>query len=97
MKNRIYFLGLLVCAFSFAMAEKMPANYYDGIDGKQDSILKGTLKTIIRKHTVIPYGDGSNSSWEVFYYADQDENGYCMDMYCDTWQKFSSPGSKVSG
>lgn len=97
MRNRIYFLGLLVCAFSFAMAEKMPANYYDGIDGKQDSILKGTLKTIIRKHTVIPYGSGTNSSWEVFYYSDQNEEGYCMDMYCDDWKKFTSPGAVVSG
>jgi len=79
------------------MAEKMPEGYYNAIEGKKDSVLKGTLKTVIRNHTVIPYGDGSNSSWEVFYYSDRDENGYCMDMYCDTWQKFTSPGTKVSG
>ena len=97
MRNRFFLLGLLVCACSFAFAEQMPDGYYNTIEGTKDGVLKGTLKSIIRKHTVIPYGDGSNSSWEVFYYADQDENGYCMDMYCDTWQKFTSPGSKVSG
>ncbi len=86
------FALLLVAQISFA--EEMPAGYYDGIEGLQDSILKGTLKTIIRNHTVIDYGDGS---WEVFYYADQDSNGYCMDMYCDDWKKFGAPGSAVSG
>ena len=97
MRNRLFLLGLLACVFSYAMAEKMPEGYYNAIEGKKDSVLKGTLKTVIRNHTVIPYGDGSNSSWEVFYYSDRDENGYCMDMYCDTWQKFTSPGTKVSG
>ena len=72
----------------------MPANYYDAINGTQDSILKGTLKTIIRNHTAIPYGD---DTWEVFYYSDRNEEGYCMDMYCDDWKKFGAPGSAVSG
>ncbi len=96
MKKGIVLISMLCCV-AFALAEVMPANYYDGIDGKQDSILKGTLKTIIRSHTVIPYGSGTNSSWEVFYYSDQNEEGYCMDMYCDTWQKFTTPGAVVSG
>ncbi len=72
----------------------MPAGFFNSADGLKDCELKGTLKELIRDHTVIPYGDGS---WEVFYYADQDENGYCMDMYCDEWKKFGSPGSAVSG
>ena len=91
------FLAVLLLCSAVSFAEQMPAGYYDGIDGKQDSILKGTLKTIIRNHTVISYGSGTNSSWEVFYYADRDSNGYCMDMYCDTWQKFTTPGAAVSG
>ena len=97
MKNRFFLLLLLMSVLLSAAAEQMPENYYDAINGKKGEVLKGTLKTVIRAHTVIPYGSGTNSSWEVFYYADQDENGYCMDMYCDDWKKFTSPGSKVSG
>ncbi len=96
MKYKLIFVSLLLSA-SFAMAEDMTPGFFDQADGKKDAELKGYLKTLIRDHTLIPYGNGSNSSWEVFYYSDQDENGYCMDMYCDTWQKFSSPGSVVSG
>ena len=75
----------------------MPVGYYDAIDGKQDSVLKSTLGQIIRPHTAIPYGSGAESTWGVFYYSDQDEEGYCMDMYCDSWKKFTSVGAVVSG
>lgn len=75
----------------------MPVGYYNAIDGKQDSVLKSTLGQIIRPHTAIPYGSGAESTWGVFYYSDQDEEGYCMDMYCDSWKKFTSVGAVVSG
>ena len=75
----------------------MPVGYYNAIDGKQDSVLKSTLGQIIRPHTAIPYGSGAESTWEVFYYSDQDDEGYCMDMYCDSWKKFTSVGAVVSG
>ena len=78
-------------------AEEMPVGYYNAIDGKQDSVLKSTLGQIIRPHTAIPYGSGAESTWGVFYYSDQDEEGYCMDMYCDNWKKFTSVGAVVSG
>lgn len=78
-------------------AEEMPVGYYNAIDGKQDSVLKSTLGQIIRPHTAIPYGSGAESTWGVFYYSDQDEEGYCMDMYCDSWKKFTSVGAVVSG
>ena len=78
-------------------AEEMPVGYYDAIDGKQDSLLKSTLGQIIRPHTAISYGSGAESTWGVFYYSDQDEEGYCMDMYCDSWKKFTSVGAVVSG
>ena len=78
-------------------AEEMPVGYYNAIDGKQDSVLKSTLGQIIRPHTAIPYGSGAESTWEVFYYSDQDDEGYCMDMYCDSWKKFTSVGAVVSG
>ena len=97
MKHKLFILCLLAAAFSSVMAEEMPANYYDGISGKKDAELKGTLKSIIRKHTVISYGSDKGSTWEVFYYSDRNEEGYCMDMYCDDWKKFTSPGAVVSG
>lgn len=84
-------------SISFAFAEQMPDGYYDAANGTKDAELKGTLKEIIRDHTVMSYGSGANSSWYVFYYSDQDENGYCMDMYCDDWKKFTTPGEVVSG
>lgn len=91
-------LTSLAVGFSLtANAEPIEPGYYDPIEGKADSILKGTLKSVIRSHTAIPYGNGSNSTWEVFYYSDRNEEGYCMDMYCDNWKKFTSPGSVVSG
>ena len=97
MRKTIYILISLALCTSFALAEEMPAGYYDAVNGTKDGELKGTLKTIIRDHTVMAYGSGTNSSWYVFYYSDQDENGYCMDMYCDDWKKFGAPGDAVSG
>lgn len=93
MKYRFILISLIISC-TFAMAEDMPSGYYDNANGTKDAELKGTLKSIIRSHTAIPYGD---DTWEVFYYSDQDENGYCMDMYCDTWYKFGAPGSSVTG
>ena len=76
MKHTVIIIELLL-SISFAFAEKMPDGYYNSANGTKDAELKGTLKSIIRDHTAIPYGD---DTWEVFYYSDQDENGYCMDM-----------------
>lgn len=98
MRKTFFLLSLLLCAFSFAFSEEMPENYYLHAQGLKDGELKDTLKAIItRKHKAIPYGNGTNSTWEVFYYSDRDEEGYCMDMYCDTWYKFAAPGSVVTG
>ena len=96
MKKYLLFLSVAVfalCSLS-TFAEDLPEGFYNTANGLKDCELKGTLKELIRDHTVISYGEGS---WEVFYYADQDENGYCMDMYCDDWKKFGAPGSAVSG
>ena len=93
MKHKLILIGLLL-SMSFAFAEDMPDGYYNAANGTKDAELKGTLKSIIRDHTVIPYGD---DTWEVFYYSDRNEEGYCMDMYCDTWYKFGAPGSAVTG
>ncbi len=95
--NRKFVAVLCLFCSLVSWAETMPTGYYDRIEGTQDSVLKATLKTIIRNHTVYEYGSGKGATWEIFYYADQDENGYCMDMYCDSWKKFTSVGSVVSG
>ena len=98
MSNFKFQIGLLSLVLSLwtvsVFAEDLPEGFYNSVNGLKDCELKGTLKELIRDHTVIPYGDGS---WEVFYYADQNEEGYCMDMYCDDWKKFGAPGSAVSG
>ena len=97
-KHLLSFSVAVLCLLSANIfAEQMPSGYYDAINGTQDSILKGTLKTIIRNHTVIPYGSGTNSSWEVFYYSDRNEEGYIMDMYCDDWKIVTTPGQVAAG
>lgn len=88
-------LFIALCALPLLlMAESMPSDYYNKADGKKDAELKAWLRECIRTHTVIEYG---TPTWEVFYYSDRDDEGYCMDMYCDTWQKFTTPGAVVSG
>lgn len=92
------FLSFIIILCSVGLfAEQMPEGFYNSADGKKDAALKVTLKSLIHDHKDITYGSGLNHTWEVFYYSDQDENGDCMDMYCDTWQKFTSPGAVVSG
>ena len=98
MKHQVLFLlGLLLCVSPFALAEDLTPGFYDNADGKSNAELKGYLKSLIREHDAIEYGSGMNHTWEVFYYSDRDDEGYCMDMYCDTWYKFSTPGSVVTG
>lgn len=96
MKYRLLFISLML-SVSFAMAEDMKPGFFDQADGLQDAQLKGHLKTLIRKHTAIAYGNGTGHTWEVFYYSDRNEEGYMMDMYCDTWYKVTSPGAAASG
>lgn len=84
---------LILCSVGL-FAEQMPEGFYNSANGTKDNELKTTLKSLVRKRTVINYGD---ETWEVFYYSDKNDEGYCMDMYCDTWNKFTNPGDKVSG
>lgn len=94
-----YLLSLIAAVFVLCSlcAEDLQPGFYNKANGLQDGQLKDTLKSLIRSHTAIPYGTGANKTWGVFYYSDQDEEGYCMDMYCDTWYKFSAPGNAVTG
>ncbi|MBO7502433.1 MAG: endonuclease [Paludibacteraceae bacterium] len=92
-KETLTIFLLLICACA-SWAEPVPVGYYNRIDGLQDSVLKGTLKQIIRPHHAVPYGD---STWIVFYHSDRDENGLCMDMYCDDWKPFPREGGIPNG
>ena len=87
---------MVLCAVT-AVAEDLPDGFYNSANGLQDGALKDQLKSLIRDHTAIPYGTGANKTWGVFYYSDRDEEGYCMDMYCDDWYKFTSVGTAVTG
>lgn len=47
----------IVAMFALSlMAEAIPANYYDAIDGKQDSVLKTTLSLLVRGGVRYEYG-----------------------------------------
>lgn len=49
----------LLCAVTFSiamMAEAIPANYYNNIQGKQDSVLKSTLSLLVRGGDRYEYG-----------------------------------------
>ena len=100
--QKIFNYRLLVTAFLFAassvaLAEDLEPGFYYQADGKENAELKAFLKSLIRKHDTIKYGSGIGYTWEVFYYSDQNDDGYCMDMYCDTWYKFGAIGSVVTG
>ena len=97
MKRNLIILFSVVVSVC-CVAGEMPDGYYNAAAGKSDAELKGTLKSIIRNHTVLNYGSGENSSWYCFYYSDRDTNtNLCMDMYCDDWKPFTTPGEAVKG
>ena len=98
MKNyKLFLLGMMLSASSLVSAEDMKPGFYDNANGKLNAELKAYLKTLIRQHDVIEYGTGLNHTWEVFYYSDRNEDGLCMDMYCDDWSPLSSPGAVAAG
>ncbi len=95
---RKIFTSIMLLAAISMMAEQMPTGYYATIEGKHDAALKDALRSVIRPHTVIPYGSGTNSTWEVFFYSDRDPvSGEIMDMYCDDWKVVTTPGQVASG
>lgn len=95
---RRYLLAGLVCLMAAALwAEDIPTGYYNSIEGKSDAQLKASIRSVIRPHTVIPYGSGTGKTWEVFYYSDRDSAGYMMDMYCDDWKLVTVPGAVAAG
>lgn len=53
---RISLICTALMAVSLGYAEPIPTNYYDGIDGKSDSVLKSTLSLIVRGGVRYEYG-----------------------------------------
>ena len=61
MKKHLFLLFAL-CFSIGTMAEDIPANYYDAINGKQDSALKSTLHEIIKGGERYEYGSNNYHS-----------------------------------
>ncbi len=48
----------VLCLLSLSLcAEELPEGFYNSANGLKDCELKGTLKELIREHTVILYGN----------------------------------------
>lgn len=54
--KRLISLSIVAMFALSLMAEAIPANYYDAIDGKQDSVLKTTLSLLVRGGVRYEYG-----------------------------------------
>lgn len=69
--KRLISLSIVAMFALSLMAEAIPANYYDAIDGKQDSVLKSTLSELVRggvryEYGINQYHSTSNSpEWEA--------------------------------
>ncbi len=61
--------GASLCALALALpaSADAPAGYYNSLEGKTGAELKNAVKSIVRKHTVISYGD---DTWQAFQSTD---------------------------
>lgn len=61
--------GASLCALALALPAfaDAPAGYYNSLEGKTGAELKKAVKSIVRKHTVISYGD---DTWQAFQSTD---------------------------
>lgn len=74
----------LICAaamWSVAAMAEIPAGYYDDCEGKTKAALKNQLYTLVKNHTRIPYGNGNDETWGVFFDSDVHPDGYWWDIY----------------
>ena len=53
--------------FTTGARAALPAGYYNSLEGKSGVALKKAVKSVVRNHTAIPYGD---DTWEVFIESD---------------------------
>ncbi|MCM1320083.1 MAG: endonuclease [Muribaculaceae bacterium] len=75
---------ILLCAAGLwaALAQaEVPAGYYDDCEGLSKAALKSQLSTIVKNHTRISYGNGSNQTWGVYIDTDAHPDGYWWDIY----------------
>lgn len=94
---------ILVSLFALFLAVSLFAQkeYYTSINGtKGGATLKTALYNLIKNHSKISYGSGSDATWGAFYTTDAIvENGQrrVLDMYSNEKRYFGSKGSAVSG
>ena len=55
---------------------QIPDGYYASLKGKKGAELKTAIYNIIKKHKVLSYGSGSNSTWGGFWETDRTDDGY---------------------
>ena len=78
---------------------QIPDGYYASLKGKKGAELKTAIYNIIKKHKVLSYGSGSNSTWGGFWETDRTDDGYFIDRYSpkSAWVKSTSKGNAGSG
>jgi len=77
-----------------------PGDYYQDIQGLQDSALKTALGMLINCGVRYRYGSGPDHTWAAFYYTDRDTtDNRVIDMYSEEEHYFNSerPTAAVSG
>ncbi len=97
MKSRLSSFVAALCAIAVPVLADAPAGYYNSLEGKTGTELMKAVKAVVRKHTVISYGDGT---WNAFRKTDvRTVNGKeCWwDMYSDNNVPVSSghPGMNI--
>lgn len=101
-KNKnIGFLGAIVftaiAGASFNCNASYPAGYYDKLEGKCGAELMQAIKSVVKNHTAISYGE--NGTWIVFEDTDvRTINGveYWWDMYSNNNVRVSSGHSGLN-
>lgn len=87
MKRIPTFAAALAAAFTVCAAP--PAGYYDSLEGKSGAELRKAVKSLVRKHTNIGYGD---RTWEAFAKTDT----RTVDGTLCWWDMYSSNNVPVS-
>lgn len=110
MKTTLRLLALSVAAFAAPFAVgKVPAGYYDSLEGKSGVELKKAVKALVADHNVIHYGDATEGNafapaeigtWTVFQESDVRlvDGHYCWwDMYSanNIWVSDGHPGLNI--
>ena len=79
----------LIILSAFTLLAAPPSGYYDSFEGKSGEALKAAVKSKVRKHTTVNYGD---NTWEAFRKTDVRE----VDGKLCWWDMYSSNNVPVS-